>query len=164
MGRRRVREIRRRARVRTRRSTASAEGVELTGQAHGAERDKGTHGATARRRAIRAHETERERECVGEENWHRQVGPTGHRAREGGRAREGTAADRRGPPVRRSGRAAWLGLVGRLGCFPFFFFSSFLIPFPFLFLYSFQIQIQTRFQIQINSNLCNTSKNILSSA
>jgi hypothetical protein len=40
------------------------------------------------------------------------------------RARE-TAADMRGPPVRRRGRAAWLGLVGRLGCFLFFLFSGF---------------------------------------
>jgi hypothetical protein len=40
VGRRRGREIRRRARVRTRRSTASAEGAELTGQAHGAEREE----------------------------------------------------------------------------------------------------------------------------
>jgi hypothetical protein len=29
------------------------------------------------------------------------------------------------PPVKRRGRVAWLGLVGRLGCFPFFFFSRF---------------------------------------
>jgi hypothetical protein len=35
------------------------------------------------------------------------------------------AADRRGPPVSQRGRAAWLGLVSRLGCFPFFFFSGF---------------------------------------
>jgi hypothetical protein len=57
-----------------------------------------------------------------------------------------------------------LGLVGRLGCFPFFFFSGFSNSFSISFLQGFQIQIQTRFQIQINSNLCNTSKNILSSA
>jgi hypothetical protein len=70
-------------------------------------------------------ERERERERMGEGNWRRQVGPTGRRAREGGRARERTAADRRGSPVRQHGRAAWLGLVGRLGCFLLFFFSGF---------------------------------------
>jgi hypothetical protein len=45
---------------------------------------KGVRGATARRLAIRARETERERERAGEGNWSRQVGPTGQRAREGG--------------------------------------------------------------------------------
>jgi hypothetical protein len=90
---------------------------------------------------------QRERERAGEENWRRQVGPSGQRAREGGRARGRTAADRRG-----------------LGCFPFSFFSEFSNSFSIFFLYGLQIQIQTRFQIQINSNLCNTSKNILSSA
>jgi hypothetical protein len=55
---------------------------------------------------------DRERERTGEGNWRRQVGPTGQRAREGGCTRGRTAADRRGPPVRRRGRAAWLGLVG----------------------------------------------------
>jgi hypothetical protein len=72
------------------------------------ERRKGVRGATARRLAIRARETERER--AGEKNGRRQIGPTGQRAREGGRARGRTAADRRGPPVRRHGRAgAWPG-------------------------------------------------------
>jgi hypothetical protein len=43
-----------------------------------------------------------------------------------GRARaRKTAADRQGSPVRRRGRAAWLGLVGRLGCFLLFLFSGF---------------------------------------
>jgi hypothetical protein len=41
---------------------------------------------------------------TGEGNWRSQVGPTGQRAREGGRARGRTAVDRRGPPVRRHGR------------------------------------------------------------
>jgi hypothetical protein len=49
---------------------------------------------------------QRERECAGERNWRRQIGPTGQRVREGGCARGRTAADRRGPPVRRRGRAA----------------------------------------------------------
>jgi hypothetical protein len=121
VGGRRGREIRRRARVRTRRSTVSAEGAELTGQAHGTERErrKGVCGATARRLAIRARETERERdrererererESRGEKNGCRQIGPTGQRAKEGGRARGRTAVDRRGLPVRRRVRAAWLG-------------------------------------------------------
>jgi hypothetical protein len=55
------------------------------------------------------------------------------REREGARER-GTAADRRGPPVKRRGRAAWLGLVGRLGCFLFFFFSGFSNSFSISFL------------------------------
>jgi hypothetical protein len=87
-----------------------------------AQREKmGRAGATARRLANRAHETERERESerTGEGSWRRQVGPTGQRAREGGRAR-----GKRPPPVRRRGRAAWLGLVGRLGCFLLLFFSG----------------------------------------
>jgi hypothetical protein len=58
----------RRARVRTCRSTVRAGKAKLTKQAHGAEREKGTRGATARRLANRARETERERECAGEEN------------------------------------------------------------------------------------------------
>jgi hypothetical protein len=95
---------------------------------------KGAHGATAWRLAIRAREIERERERAGEESWRRQVGPSGQRAREGGRARGRTAADRLGPPVRWRGRAALMGLVCRLGCFLFLSFSlDFLIPFPFLF-------------------------------
>jgi hypothetical protein len=77
----------------------------------------GRAGAMARRLANRAHETERER--TGEGSWRRQVGPTGQRAREGGRAR-----GKRSPPVMRRGRAAWLGLVGRLGCFLLLFFSG----------------------------------------
>jgi hypothetical protein len=65
---------------------------------------------------------QRERERAGEGNWRRQIGPTGQQAREGGRARGRIAADMRGSPVRQRGRAAWLGLVGRLGCFLFFLF------------------------------------------
>jgi hypothetical protein len=62
--------------------------------------------------ANRARKIERE---SGRSNWRRQVGSTGQRVREGGRVRAGTAADRRGPPVRWRGRAVWLGLVGCLG-------------------------------------------------
>jgi hypothetical protein len=122
VGGRRGLEIRRHARVRTRRSTARAGKAELTRQAHDAERAKGTRGGNGSALANRAHETERERERTGEGNWRRQVGPTGQRAREGGRARGRTVADRRGPPVRRRGRAAWLGLVVRLGLLSTFLF------------------------------------------
>jgi hypothetical protein len=102
VGGRRGREIRRRARVRTCRSTASVEGAELTGQAHGAEREeRGARGNSWRYGPAR----QRERERVGEGNWRRQIGPTGQRAREGGRARGRTTADRWGPPVRRRGHA-----------------------------------------------------------
>jgi hypothetical protein len=66
---------------------------------------------------------------AGEENWRRQVGPSGQRARERESARERvSSAGRRGPPVRRRGRAGarpgWADL-GRLGCFILFFFSRF---------------------------------------
>jgi hypothetical protein len=56
------------------------------------------------------------------------LAPAG-RARERERARErGSAADRRGPPIRQRGHAGarpgWTDL-GRLGCFILFFFSGF---------------------------------------
>jgi hypothetical protein len=64
----------------------------------------------------------------GRSNCRRQVDPNGQRARGRERAREKAAADRRGPPVRQRERAGarpgWAKL-GRLGCFPFFFFSGF---------------------------------------
>jgi hypothetical protein len=105
---------------------------------------------------------------MGEETGADRLAPVNReREREMERAGERAAADRRGPPVRRHGRAAWLGRARSarlLGCFPFFFFSGFSNSFSISFLLSFQFQIQIRFQIQINSNLCNTSKNILSSA
>jgi hypothetical protein len=57
------------------------------------------------------------------------------REREG--ARGGTTADRRGPPVRRRGRAGarprWVEL-GRLGCISFFFFTGFSNSFSISFL------------------------------
>jgi hypothetical protein len=109
VGGRRGRETRRRARLRTRRSMAAAGKAELTRQAHGVEREKGTHGGNGSATGEPGScVCERERE-TGEGNWRRQVGPTGQRASEGGRARGRTAADRRGRPVRRRGRAAWLG-------------------------------------------------------
>jgi hypothetical protein len=106
VGGRRGREIRRRARMRTRRSTASAEGAKLIGQAHGTEREerdaRGNGSATG---DPGSRDREREMERTGEENWRRQVAPIGQRAREGGHARGRAVADRRGPPVRRRGRA-----------------------------------------------------------
>jgi hypothetical protein len=131
------REIRQRAQVRTRRSTVGAGSAELTGHADSAEKEKGTRGATTQRLANRAHEIGERRDARGRSNWHRQVGPTRQRAREGGRARERTAADRRGPPVRRRGRMGarpgWAEL-GRLGCISFFFFSGFSNSFSISFL------------------------------
>jgi hypothetical protein len=121
VGRRRGQEIRRRARVRTRWSTASAEGAKLIGQFHGAERRKG--GAGQRLGDWRSGPArQRERERAGEGNWRRQIGPTGQRAREGAPARGRTAADRRGPPVRRRGRVAWLGQLGPAGLLSLFLF------------------------------------------
>jgi hypothetical protein len=115
VGGRRGRETRRRARVRTRRSTTSAKKAELTRQAHGAEREKrGRAGATAQHwRTGPARQRERESEQT-KETGADKLAPLSieQRAREGGRARGRTTADRRGPPVRRRGRAAWLGLVG----------------------------------------------------
>jgi hypothetical protein len=134
VGGRRGRKTRRRARVRTRRSTTRAGKAKLTRQAHSAEREKGTRGATARQLANRARETKRERERAGEEYWRRQIGPTGQRAREGGRARGRTAADRRrgraGARARGLARPSWAGL----GCFSFFFFSGFSNSFSISFL------------------------------
>jgi hypothetical protein len=105
VGGRRGREIQRRARVRTRRSTTSVEGAELTGRPMAQRGKKGACGATAQRLADRARETEREG-ARGEENWRRQAGPTGQRAREG--VREGELPLTGG--VRLSGGAgAWPG-------------------------------------------------------
>jgi hypothetical protein len=87
VGGRRCREIRRRARVRKRRSSASTEGAELTGQADGTEREeRGAWGNGSATGDPVPRDREREMERAGEEKWHRQVGPTGYRAREGGRA------------------------------------------------------------------------------
>jgi hypothetical protein len=107
-----------------RRSTVCVEKADLIGRVHSAERVKGTRGGNDSALANRARETEKERA-----NRRRKLAPTGWphwAASERERACERkTAADRRGPPVRRHGRAAWLGLVGRLGCFPISLFSGF---------------------------------------
>jgi hypothetical protein len=90
VGKRRCREIRRRARVHTRRSTAGAGRADLTGQAHGAEREKGTRWATTQQLANRAREAEREDKCTGEETGADRLALLGSE-RESGRAcgREG---------------------------------------------------------------------------
>jgi hypothetical protein len=122
VGGRRGREIRRCARVRTRWSTTSAGRAELTGRVHSAEREKGARG---QRLSAWQHWPARQREkrdARGRSNRRRQVGPSGQRARERERAGEEAAADRRGLPVRRRGRAAWLGRArpaGLLCVFPF---------------------------------------------
>jgi hypothetical protein len=133
VGGRRGREIRRRARVRTRRSTASAEGVELTGQAHGAEREeKGARGNGSATSDLGPRDRERGSTRVKKTGADR-LAPAG-REQESERAGErGSAADRRGPPVRRRGRATWLGRHGPAGLlYPFLLSLDFLIPFPFL--------------------------------
>jgi hypothetical protein len=82
VGGRRGREFRRRARVRMHRSTAGAGRVKLTGRVHDAERErKRAHGATTQCLAVWPREVEREEERGGGNNWRRQVGPCGQRAR-----------------------------------------------------------------------------------
>jgi hypothetical protein len=85
-----------------RRSTATREKAELTGLAHGAERKEGRSGQRLDDwRSGPARQRERERERAVEKNGHRQISPTGQRARESECARvRASAADRRGPPVR----------------------------------------------------------------
>jgi hypothetical protein len=119
------REIQRRARVRTRRSTASVEGAKLTGQAHDAEREE--RGARSNSSATGdPGPRDRERERAGEENWRRQIGPTGQRAREGARTRGRTVACE---TVRARGLAGptWAGWAA----LSFSFSLDFPIPFPF---------------------------------
>jgi hypothetical protein len=105
--------------VHTRWSTASAGRANLTGKVHSAEREeRGAQGNDSATGEPGPRDRERERAC-GRRNWRRQVGPTRQRAREGGRAKESAAADRRGPRVRQRGRAAWLGRAGLLSPFLF---------------------------------------------
>jgi hypothetical protein len=74
----------------TRRSTAGAGRVELTGRVNDAERgrEKGRTGATAQGLAAQAREAERDEGRGGGDNWLRQVGPSGQRARARERAGE----------------------------------------------------------------------------
>jgi hypothetical protein len=140
-------------------STACAGRAELTGKAHSIEREReGARGAMARRLAERAHEAER---GAGRG---KQLAPTRwpHWAERGRREARGaeTTADRWRPPVRRRGRAGWLGRAGPAGLLcRFLFLWSFQLLFHFFSL-GFSIQIQFKFQIQTNSNMCNNSKNI----
>jgi hypothetical protein len=99
VGERRGREIRLRARVRTHWSTVSVGRAELIGRVHGAEREEGCAGQRLNAWRTGPARQREKRDVCGQSNWHRQVGPSGQRAR------EKAAADRRGPPVRRRGRA-----------------------------------------------------------
>jgi hypothetical protein len=122
VGGRRGRETRRRARVRTRRSTAGAGKVgprcrERKGDARGQRLGTGESGPQNRERA-------------GEVTGADRLASLGSEREREGACERGTAADRRGPPVRQRGRAASLGLVGRLGCFLLLFFSGFSNFFP----------------------------------
>jgi hypothetical protein len=102
-----------RARVHARWSTAGAERAKLTGKAHGIERERrGAWGnsSTSGRTGPRGREGRGARGGGGE-----QLAPTSwpHWAeREGEMRGAETAADRWRPPVRRRGRAAWLGRAG----------------------------------------------------
>jgi hypothetical protein len=76
----------------------------------------------ARCLAKRAREAEREEGRVGDGNWRRQPNPTGQREGESGRAGKETTADRWSPPLRRHGRAAWLGRARPAGLLWLFLF------------------------------------------
>jgi hypothetical protein len=103
VGGRRGREIRRHARVRTRWCTVSTGRAELTGRVHGTQREKrGARGNGSAPREPGPRDRERGGTRAGE--------VTGaDRSTAAGRERErgcvGEKADRRGPPVRRRGRA-----------------------------------------------------------
>jgi hypothetical protein len=138
--------VRKCARVGPRRGAGKAE---LTGRSHGAARGSGHAGGTARC-ADEAGPRGRDRKGrTSEGNRCQQPGPTGQREGERERAGKETAADRWNPPVRRRGRATWLGRAGRLGCFGFFISLEFLIAFPFLFLYGFQLKLKPSFKFKL---------------
>jgi hypothetical protein len=152
--------------VHTRRSTARAGRAELTGKVHSVEREKRGargNGSATSEPGPRGRERKSARA--------KKLAPTGrpHWAaseREGARERELPLTG--GVRLSGSTNARARGLAGPswagLCCFLFFFFSGFSNSFSISFPYGFQFQIQIRFQIQINSNMCNTSKNVLSSA
>jgi hypothetical protein len=78
VGKRRDREIRRRARVRTRRSTTSVEGAELTGQAHDEEREeRGARGNGSATGDPGSRDREGERERAGEVTGANRSAPAG---------------------------------------------------------------------------------------
>jgi hypothetical protein len=96
-----------------RRSMVGAGRAELAGRVHDVdrEREKGRMGATAQRLAARAREVEREEGRGGENNWRRQVGPSGQRAIE--RERESVRERKLSLTVDPTCQAAWArGLVG----------------------------------------------------
>jgi hypothetical protein len=95
------------------------------------------------RLAIQARETERERERAGEVSGADRSAPAG-RERESERAGErGSTAVRRGPPVRRRGRVAWLGRLG-----------SARLLYPFIFLW-----ISNSFSISFSIGFSNPNSN-----
>jgi hypothetical protein len=102
----------------------SAEGAELTGRVHGAERGEriaqGNGSATG---GPGPQDTERGSVRVKKTGTDKLAPASSEREREG--AREGELPLIGGPPVRRRGRTAWMGLVGQMGCFILFFFSGF---------------------------------------
>jgi hypothetical protein len=79
------------------------------------------------------------------------LAPAGReRERERESARErGTAAYRRGPPVKRRGRVAWLGRARLVwAAFSFSFSLDFLIPFLFLFYRVFKFKFKLGFKFK----------------
>jgi hypothetical protein len=148
VGGRRGRETRRRARVHTRRSTTRVGRAELIGQAHSAEKEKGTCGATARQLVNRAREAEREEGHAGEETGTDRSAPLGSERERGECVGERAAADRRGPPVRRRGRAAARPGGAGWATFPFSFSLDFLIPFLFLFYRVFKSKFKLGFNFK----------------
>jgi hypothetical protein len=143
------REIWQRARVRTRRSTAGARRADLTRRVHGAEREK--RGRVWQR--LSAWQTgpvrQRERRGARAKKLALIDRPTRQRAREREPAGERAAADRWGAPVRRRGRAAWLGRARLVwDAFSFSFSMDFLIPFLFLFYRIFNPKFKLSFKFK----------------
>jgi hypothetical protein len=111
------------ARVRARWSTARAGKAELIG-GPGVEREResGRAGGNSSLSGEAGPQGTEGAEHAGEGNRCRQPGPTGQREGESEHAGKGTATDRWCPPVRRRGRAAWLGRSGPAGLLCLFLF------------------------------------------
>jgi hypothetical protein len=105
-----------------------AEKADLTGRVHGAEREKrGRAGATARHWRSRSARQREKESARAMENWRRQIGPSGQRARERARGRgelplTGGVRLSGGADVRARGLA---GLSGPPGLLSLFLFSGF---------------------------------------
>jgi hypothetical protein len=148
VGGRRGRETRRCARVRMRRSTATrGEGGADRAGPRRRERKEGRSGQRLDDwRSGPARQRERGSTRAKETGADGSAPLGGERERERARVGGGTAADRRGPPVRGGRRARGTGPGGLVWtAFSFSFSLNFLIPFLFLFLFGFQFQIQIRF-------------------